>query len=188
MDATGAGRVPPLAHFLPATGAAVAHDTAAVPLRDDRIGRVGIAFEDLAPGTTFALGEVVVDRAEMLAFNQRYDPQPFHLDEQAAAGTLLGGVCASGWFTASLWMRTYVDTLLQDSTSQGSPGGREMAWPAPVFPGDRLRMAVDIVSARESASRPGLGVVELTGTAHRAEQCVLRLTFTGIFGRRAPAS
>lgn len=145
-----------------------------------------IAFEDLAPGRTFHLGEAVVDRDEMVAFNRRFDPQPFHTDDEAARHSLLGGLCASGWFTVALWMRCYVDTLLADSTSQGSPGGREMAWPAPVFPGDRLRMTLDVLSARPSTSRPRLGVVEITGTAHRAEECVLRLTFTGIFGRREP--
>jgi acyl dehydratase len=145
---------------------------------------VPIAFEDLVPGRTFHLGEAVVDRDEMVAFNRRFDPQPFHLDEEAAKSSLLGGLCASGWFTASLWMRCYVDTLLLDSTSQGSPGGREMAWPAPVYPGDRLRMNLDVLSARPSTSRPELGVVEITGTAHRDGECVLRLTFTGIFGRR----
>jgi len=66
-----------------------------------------IAFEDLSPGTVIDLGEVKVDREEMLAFSHRFDPQPFHLDEEAAERSALGRLCASGWFTACLWMRAY---------------------------------------------------------------------------------
>jgi acyl dehydratase len=143
-----------------------------------------IAFEDLSPGTVIDLGEVKVEREEMLAFNQRFDPQPFHLDEEAAKRSVLGGLCASGWFTVCLWMRAYVDTVLADSTSQGSPGGREMSWLAPVFPGDLLRMRLEVISARRSRSRPGLGLAEIVGSAHRAADCVLRMTFTGMFSTR----
>lgn len=143
-----------------------------------------IAFEDLEVGTTIDLGKVVVDREEMLAFARRFDPQPLHLDEQAAARSVLGGLCASGWFTTSLWMRAYVDNLLANSTSQGSPGGSEVAWPAPVFPGDVLHCALDVLSARRSRSRPELGIVEVRGTAHRGDECVLRFTFTALFGTR----
>jgi acyl dehydratase len=164
----------------PAVGSAVA-----VP-RDGRIGGMAtIAFEDLTPGTVIDLGEAKVDREEMLAFNQRFDPQPFHLDEQAAKRSVLGGLCASGWFTACLWMRAYVDGVLLDSTSQGSPGGRELSWLAPVFPGDVLRMRLEVIGARLSRSRPGLGLAEIVGSAHRCDECVLRMTFTGIFGTRA---
>jgi acyl dehydratase len=153
---------------------------------DGRIGGMPtIAFEDLSPGTVIDLGEVKVDREEMLAFNRRFDPQPFHLDEEAAKRSVLGGLCASGWFTACLWMRAYVDAVLADSTSQGSPGGREMSWLAPVFPGDLLRMRLEVTDARLSRSRPGLGLLEIVGSAHRGEICVLRMEFTGMFSTRA---
>ena len=143
-----------------------------------------IAFEDLSPGTVIELGEAKVDREEMLAFNHRFDPQPFHLDEEAAKRSVLGGLCASGWFTACLWTRAYVDTVLADSTSQGSPGGREMSWLTPVFPDDVLRMQLEVIGARRSRSRPGLGLVEIVGFAYRGEDCVLRMTFTGMFSAR----
>jgi acyl dehydratase len=143
-----------------------------------------IAFEDLSLGTVTDLGEVKVDRDEILAFNRRFDPQPFHLDEQVAKRSVLGGLCASGWFTVCLWMRTYADTVLADSTSQGSPGGRDLLWPAPVFPGDLLRMRLEVIGARRSRSRSGLGLVEIAGSAHRGEDCVLRMTFTSMFGTR----
>jgi acyl dehydratase len=143
-----------------------------------------IAYEDLTAGRVFDLGSTSVEKDEMLAFNTRYDPQPFHVDADAAARSWAGGLCASGWFTASLWMRCYVDTVLSDSTSMGSPGGREMLWPAPVYPGDVLDMRMEILAARVSRSRPKLGLVDLTGTAWRGAEQVLGLTFTGMFGRR----
>jgi acyl dehydratase len=150
-----------------------------------------IAFEDLTSGQVIDLGETVVDRQEMLDFARRFDPQPFHLDEEAARQSILGGLSASGWFTASLWMRAYVDHVLADSTSQGSPGGKELAWLAPVRPGDVLRCQVEVLSARRSRSRPNLGLVEIVGTTYRRcedadDECVLRFTFIGMFGTVEP--
>jgi acyl dehydratase len=145
---------------------------------------MGYAFEDFVTGRSIDLGTVTVHRAEMLAFAERFDPQPFHTDEQAARESVLGGLCASGWFTCSVWMRAYVDTVLAGSTSQGSPGGRELSWPAPVFPGDVLSCRAEIGTTRLSASRPGLGLVEISGTAWRGDTRVLGLTFTGMFGTR----
>jgi acyl dehydratase len=147
------------------------------------------AFEDLTPGDVIDLGETVVDRQEMLAFARRFDPQPFHLDEEAARHSIFGGLSASGWFTASLWMRAYVDHVLADSTSQGSPGGKELAWLAPVRADDVLRLQLEVLSARRSRSRPNLGLVEIVGSAHRRcqdadDECVLRFTFVGMFGTR----
>lgn len=148
---------------------------------------MGYAFEDFRTGDTIDLGSVTVDRDEMLAFAHRFDPQPFHTDEEAARRSVLGGLCASGWFTCSLWMRAYVDTVLVPSTSQGSPGGRELAWPTPVFPGDVLACRAEVGPARLSRSRPTMGLVEITGTAWRGETKVLSMTFTGLFGTREAA-
>lgn len=143
------------------------------------------AFEDFTPGMTIDLGTATVDRDEMLSFARRFDPQPFHVDEQAAKNSMLGGLCASGWFTCSLWMRQYADHVLLDSTSQGSPGGRDLAWPAPVFPGIGLDCDLEVLTARRSASRPTMGLVEITGRARQRETEVLRITFTGIFLARS---
>lgn len=151
---------------------------------------VVIAFEDLTPGRVFELGEAVAEREEMIAFAKRYDPQPFHLDEAAASESLFGGLAASGWYTIGLWMRNYVDNLLAHSTAMGSPGGRELSWPAPVFAGDVLRCRLEVLTGRRSGSRPGMGIVEIRATAHRAEdgdaeQCVFSATFTALFGTRS---
>jgi acyl dehydratase len=147
-----------------------------------------VFFEDLPAGHHVDLGTVVVDRDEMLAFNRRFDPQPFHVDEDAARASLFGRLAASGWFTASLWMRCYVDGLLSRSASLGSPGGDEIAWPAPVFPGDTLAAAMDVVAARRSTSRPELGLVTLRGTLTKSTGTpaeVFRARFTGMFGLRS---
>lgn len=141
-------------------------------------------FEDLTAGRVIELGTTVVDGDEMVAFARRFDPQPFHLDADAAAASLFGGLAASGWFTAGVWMRLYVDTVLNRATSLGSPGGEEIAWPAPVFAGDELRATMEILEARRSRSRPGLGLVKLRGQLYRADTEVFRATFTGMFGTR----
>lgn len=145
-------------------------------------------FEDLRPGDTFDLGATVVDGEEMLAFSRRFDPQPFHVDAEAAALTPFGGLIASGWFTASLFMRLYVDGVLADSTSQGSPGLSELRWLAPVRAGDVLRGTLTVLESTPSASRPGRGTAVLRGELLRDGGPVLRTTFRGLFGRRETAA
>lgn len=143
-----------------------------------------IAFEDLRPGTTLDLGTVTVDRDEMVAFARQYDPQPFHVDEDAGRESIFGGLSASGWFTACLWMRTWVTHFLNHSMSQGSPGGRELRWYAPVFPGDVLTCVAEIGSARTSRSRPGLGIVDIVGRCERDGETVMSFEFTAFFASR----
>ena len=144
-----------------------------------------LAFEDLTPGRVFDLGSTVVDRDEMLAFARRFDPQPFHVDDEAGKASIFGGLTASGWFTAALWMRAYADGVLARTASLGSPGGEEIAWPAPVFAGDELRATMEVVDARRSRSRSNLGLVKLRAWMHRGDEVVYRSTFTGMFGTRA---
>ncbi|GAA4540406.1 MaoC family dehydratase [Pseudonocardia xishanensis] len=147
-----------------------------------------IAFEDLTPGRVFQFGSTVVDHDEMIEFARRFDPQPFHLDEAAGKESIFGRLAASGWFTAGLWMRLYVDGLLLDSTALGSPGGDEVAWPAPVFASDELFGSLEVLEARRSASKPWMGLITLRawmrrGTADSAD-VVYRARFTGMFGSR----
>ena len=143
-----------------------------------------IAFEDLTPGRVFDLGTTLVDGEEMVAFARRFDPQPFHVDEAAGRSSLFGRLAASGWFTAGLWMRLYVDQVLNRASSLGSPGGEEISWPAPGFAGDELRASLEVLEARRSRSRPGLGLVRLRASLHRGDEVVYRSTFTGMFGTR----
>jgi len=143
-------------------------------------------FEDLRAGEEYDLGEVTVDEAEMLAFAHRFDPQPFHVDAEAAADTPYGGLIASGWFTVGLFMRMYVDAVLADSTSQGSPGVSELRWLAPVRGGDRLRGRLSVLETRPSASRPDRGTAVLRGELFRDGQAVFSTTFRALFGRCPP--
>jgi acyl dehydratase len=142
-------------------------------------------FEDLTPGRVFDLGTTVVDHDEMVTFARRFDPQPFHVDDDAGKASIFGALAASGWFTAALWMRAYADGVLARASSLGSPGGEEIAWPAPVFAGDELRASMEVVEARRSRSRPSLGLVKLRAWLHRGDEVVYRSTFTGMFGTRS---
>jgi acyl dehydratase len=117
-------------------------------------------FEDYPQGLTETLGSFDVDPQEVQAFARRYDPQPFHIDEQAAREGPYGGIIASGWHTASMMMRLLVDGYLHPASSMGSPGIDELRWVRPVRPGDRLTVRVTVKSARRSASKPDRGIIQ----------------------------
>lgn len=118
-----------------------------------------LAYEDFPVGHVLEFGPHLVDRDEVLAFAARFDPQPFHLDEAAAAATPFGRVAASGWHTASMTMRMLCDAYLLESTSLGSPGVDALQWPRPVYPGDTLRGTLTVLAARVSQSRPQMGLL-----------------------------
>jgi acyl dehydratase len=116
-------------------------------------------FEDYTPGLVLEFGAVRVDEDEVVAFARRYDPQPFHIDAEAAAAGPFGGLIASGWHTGSLMMRLLVEHYLSPVASLGSPGIDELRWLAPVRPGDTLSARVTILEARRSQSKPDRGLV-----------------------------
>ncbi len=144
-----------------------------------------LAYEDFTPGRVFDLGTITADREDMIEFARRYDPQPFHIDEEAARKSIFGGLVASGWYSSCLWMRAFVDDVLSKSTSQGSPGGTEFGWPRPMFPGDVVQARAEVLGARESRSRPSLGLVELRAELVRGEDVLFRSVFTGMFAKRS---
>jgi acyl dehydratase len=117
-------------------------------------------FEDFAVGDTLTLPERLVGRSEMIAFAAEFDPQPFHLDERAAATDLAGGLFASGWHVCALLMRMLCDGYLVDSACMGSPGIGTLKWRRPVRAGDRLSGTSTVIALRRSASRPELGIVQ----------------------------
>lgn len=133
-----------------------------------------LTYEDFTVGRVFELGTVTVDEEEMLEFSRRYDPQRFHLDPVAAKESVLGGLCASGWFTTSLWARLWVDEVAGRAAAQGSPGISDLRWPVPVFPGDVLSARAAVTSARLSRSRPGLGLVGIQAIMDRGATTVMR--------------
>jgi acyl dehydratase len=144
-------------------------------------------FEDLTVGTTFDLGTVMIDRAEMIAFARRFDPQWYHVDEARSAESAYGDVIASGFFTASLFMRAYVDRLLSRAAGNASPGLEELRWLAPVYAGDELAVRLEVLGAETSASRPGFGTLRLRATMTRLGgdgRDVMRTTFRGWFAQR----
>jgi acyl dehydratase len=119
-------------------------------------------FEDLEVGSTAEFGNYQVTRDEVIAFASKYDPQPFHLDDEAAAQTYFGRLSASGWHTASMMMAMMVANMQGDqpTASLGSPGLDELLWIKPVYPGDTLRIESTLLEKRRSASRPEMGITK----------------------------
>lgn len=114
-------------------------------------------FEDLTVGETHEFGEYDVTREEIISFAERYDPQPFHLDESAESP--FGGLVASGWHTAAMCMRMLVDGPLNERASMGARGVDELRWRRPVRPGDSLHLRTELLDKRPSESDPSRGYV-----------------------------
>lgn len=146
--------------------------------------RAKLYFEDLTVGRRFESGSCTVDRDAIVAFARAFDPQPFHLDEDAALAGPFAGLAASGWHTASITMRLLVEG--------GAPlagglvgAGAEIAWLKPVRPGDTLSVRSEVTTARPSRTRPSHGVVTLTSeTLNTLGEVVQRLVSTVIVPRR----
>jgi len=149
---------------------------------------VRLYFEDLTPGRSFDLGSVAIDEAEMLEFARRFDPQWYHVDRERATASTWGGLIASGWFTASLCMRIYVDEVLSHAAADTSPGLEELRWLAAVRAGDTLRGVLTVVDALDSSRGPDLGTAVLRWEMIRddpiPDQVVLRMQGRGWFHRR----
>jgi acyl dehydratase len=120
-------------------------------------------FEDFTPGRVFDLGERVLTEDDITGFAAQWDPQAFHLDPEAAASGPFGGLIASGWQTACVWMRLYVDAVLNRAAMLAAPGVEELRWLAPVRPGMRLRGRTTIVESWVSERTPGRGTMRLRG-------------------------
>ena len=142
-------------------------------------------FDDFAPGQRFDLGRRTVTRSEIVAFARAFDPQPFHLDEAAAADSIFGGLVASGWHTVSLYMRLLVDGLLHECASLGSPGVDEVRWRHPVRPRDTLAAGATVVATIPSRSKPDRGIVRMDyDMRNQDETTVLTMKGMGMFARR----
>ena len=142
-------------------------------------------FEDFEPGQVFELGSRRVTEAEIVEFAERWDPQPFHVDPSAAAESAFGGLIASGWHTGAMWMRMYVDSLLDGAASMGSPGIEELRWLAPVRPGDTLAGRLTVLETTPSERRPDRGTVRIRGDmVNQDGVTVMTMTSRGHFARR----
>ncbi len=143
-----------------------------------------LSFEDFAPGRFGTFGPRHVTREEILAFAAEYDPQPMHLDEAAAARSMLKGLSGSGWHLCSVVMRMMFDGFIGRTASLGSPGVNELRWTAPLRPGDDLMLDVDVIEARVSRSRPETGIVTFKCAARNAGGQVLCEMVSPIIVRR----
>src|ERR1039457_6036179 len=136
-------------------------------------------FED------FEVGTRTITEEEIIAFAKQYDPQPFHVNHEAAARSVYGGIIASGWQTCAMMMRMMVDGFLRDSSSLGSPGVDEVRWLKPVRAGDTLTVSSTVLDARPSASKADRGVVSSVWHAkNQRGELVVTVKGMGMFGRR----
>jgi acyl dehydratase len=148
-----------------------------------------LTFEDFPIGRFGSFGPRHVSREEILAFAAEFDPQPMHLDEEAASRSMLKGLSGSGWHLCSIMMRMMVDGFIGRTASLGSPGVSELRWLAPLRPGDDLMLDVEVLEARVSRSRPETGIVTVRNVARNAAGLALcEMVSPLMMARRADAA
>lgn len=147
-----------------------------------------IFYEDLEIGTARNFGAYEVTREEVMEFASKYDPQPFHLDDEAAAQTHFGRLSASGWHTCSMTMRMMVENMMNEkSAGLGSPGVDQLRWKKPVYPGDTLRCETEVIEKRRSASRPEMGIFKSRiRTFNQKDEIVLEMVSNALIRTRDP--
>jgi acyl dehydratase len=146
-------------------------------------------FEDFQVGEVHETGSHVVSREEILAFARQFDPQPFHLDDEAARTSIFGGIIASGWHTASICHRLVVEDTLGKAASLGSPGVDELRWLRPVRPGDTLTARVEVLSLTPSRSKPDRGAIKFRFEVRNQNgETVMTEIANALFSRRSPAA
>jgi acyl dehydratase len=158
---------------------ASSHQSQAIPI-------MTLSFEDFPVGRFGSFGPRHVTREEILAFAAEFDPQPMHLDEEAASRSMLQGLSGSGWHLCSIMMRMLFDGYIGRTASLGSPGVNEVRWLAPLRPGDDLTIDVDVAEARVSRSRPETGIVTFRSVVRNATgQALCEMVSPIIVARRA---
>jgi len=155
---------------------------------DERDRHERLYLDDFHVGQRFASATHVIDAAQIKAFAREFDPQPFHLDEEAARSTMFGGLAASGWHTAAVTMRLQVESGLPIAGGIIGIGG-EMNWPRPTRPGDVLHVESEVKEVTPSRSRPDRGVVRVRSeTRNQRDEVVQILDAKLLVPRRAPAA
>jgi len=143
-------------------------------------------FEDFSAGQKLALdSRYAVTKEEIVAFAQQYDPQPHHLDDDAAKQTVLGGQAASGWHVCAMAMRMIVDGLVTKAAAQGAAGVEECRWLKPVRPGDVLRLELEVLETRAPTSRNDIGFVKIRWDIFNQSERVATMVSAPMFRRRA---
>lgn len=145
-------------------------------------------FEDLQIGAKQGFGHYEVTREEVLEFARKYDFQPFHLDDEAAAKTHFGRISASGWHTCAMTMAMLVENMKSvKQAGLGSPGVDNLQWKRPVYPGDTLRVETEIIEKRRSQSRPEMGIFKSrVRVFNQHDEIVLEMTSNGLISVRDP--
>jgi len=142
-------------------------------------------FEDFSAGQKLALdSRYAVTKEEIVAFAQQYDPQPHHLDDDAAKQTVLGGLAASGWHVCAMAMRMIVDGLVTKAAAQGAAGVEECRWLKPVRPGDVLRLELEVLETRAPTSRSDIGFVKIRWDVFNQSERVATMVSAPMFRRR----
>lgn len=143
-------------------------------------------FEDYQPGASGTYGPIAVDADEVFDFATQFDPQPIHIDKDAAAEGPFGGIIASGWHTAALAMRLCVDHFISHTASLGGPGVDELRWTAPVRPGDSLMLHATVLEAKPSSSKPDRGLLRTRiEVSNQDDVIVMTMTVMNLVKRRA---
>jgi len=150
-------------------------------------GRLERYFEDYAVGQKFTTGTVAVTAERIKSFAKEFDPQPFHTDEEAARHTFFGGLVASGWHTAAMTMRLFVESDITPVGGSVGAGGSDLSWPRPTRPGDVLRAESEVLDLRPSKSRPEIGIMKVKLTTYNQNDEVVQIAHpTMIVPRRPP--
>lgn len=146
-------------------------------------------FEDLALGEIIDLGRTTVSKEMIVSFAREYDPFPFHLDEEAAKASLLGGLASSGWQTGALTLRMLVDSFLADVASMGSFGFSDLKWKKPVMVGDTIGGTATIAALRRSRHHPERGIVTIVlDVANQKGEPVMSMSLANLVELRDPAA
>lgn len=155
-------------------------------------GRIPLSeryLEDYTPGEVLDVGAITVSEEEIIEFARRYDPQPFHIDPEAARQSMFGGLVASGWHTCSLVMRVLVDHYISRVAGLGASGIEDLRWLQPVRPGDRLAVRVTVLETRRSRSKPDRGLIRArTEARNQNDALVMTMVSTGMLRARAAAA
>lgn len=145
-------------------------------------------LEDFAAGQAYRSGRLVVDPERIKSFAAEFDPQPFHLDEEAARRSLFGGLAASGWHTAAMTMRLLVESELQPAGGILGAGFDEFRWPLPVRPGDELHLDIEVLEVRASKSRPTQGLITVRTTTRNQNGEAVQVSVGNLIVPRRPAN
>ena len=147
---------------------------------------IDVYFENRPVGHVIELGQHRVTREAIIEFATEFDPQPHHLDEEAANASILKGLSASGWHTCAIMMRMLCDGLVHRAASMGSPGIDEVRWMKPVRPDDLLTMRGVVKSARVSKSKPDMGIVDIEWSLFNEREQVALMRATGLYQVKNP--